>query len=80
MLYSLDSLNISHLAIKRTYWPLELQAKYDDIAKAEKEPKKPLRDWGSRRDAGGGRPTVPVMPGGEEMDMQKMLQMMGPGK
>ncbi len=80
MLYSLDNLNIAHLAIKRTYWPLELQAKYDDIAKAEKEPKKPLRDWGSRRDAGGGRPTVPVMPGGEEMDMQKMLQMMGPGK
>jgi hypothetical protein len=84
MLYSLDNLNIAHLAIKRTYWPLELQAKYDDIAKAEKEPKKPLREWGSKRDAGGGRPTGPTMPGGDDTDTQKMLQMMmggggGPG-
>jgi len=84
MLYSLDSLNIAHLAIKRTYWPLELQTKYDEIAKAEKEPKKPLREWGSKRDTGGGRPTGPTMPGGENMDMQKMMEIMmggprGPG-
>ncbi|MCX5635803.1 MAG: hypothetical protein NTW55_08200, partial [Planctomycetota bacterium] len=64
MLYSFDNLNIAHLAIKRTYWPLELQTKYDDIAKAEKEPKKPLREWGSKRDIGGGQPTGPTMPGG----------------
>ena len=87
MLYRLDKLNIAHLAIKRTYWPLELQAKYDDIAKAEKEPKKPLREWGSKRDAGGGRPTRPTgptMPGGDDTGTQKMYEMMmggggGPG-
>ena len=73
MLYSLDNLNIAHLPVKREYWPLELQTKYDDIAKAEKEPKKPLREWGSKRDISGGRPTGPTMP-----DMQKMFEMIMP--
>jgi hypothetical protein len=82
MLYSLDDLNIAHLPIKRTYWPLELQAKYDEIAKAEKEPKKPLREWGIKRDTGGGRPggLTPIMPGGDEMfKMFPMPPGMGPG-
>ncbi len=77
MLYSLDGQNIAHLPIKRAFWPVELQTKYDDIAKAEKGPKKPLLDWGSKRTTrGGGKPTGPAAPGGSDTDMQKMYEMM----
>jgi len=55
MLYSFDGTNIKHLPIKTSYWPVELQVKYNEIKKSEKEPKEPLRSWegesGRRRSA-----------------------------
>lgn len=48
MLYSFDGTNIAHKPVKARYWTSELQAKFNQIKKAEKEPKEPLRSWASR--------------------------------
>jgi hypothetical protein len=48
MLYSFDGTSIKHMAIKQRYWPEKLQTMYAEIRKAEKEPKQPLRAFGSR--------------------------------
>jgi len=48
MLYSFDGTNIEYMPIQTRYWTKELQAKFNELKKSEKEPKKPLRVWGSR--------------------------------
>jgi len=48
MLYSFDGTNIEHRPIKPRYWAEELQMKFNEIKKSEKEPKEPLRSWGGR--------------------------------
>jgi len=50
ILYSLDGTSIEHMAISRSYWGQELQAKFGEIQELEKKPRKPLRDWGTKRD------------------------------
>ncbi len=49
MLYCSDGTNIQRIAIKQRYWPEELQAKYAEIKKVEKEPKQPLQEWEATR-------------------------------
>jgi hypothetical protein len=50
MLYSFGGTSIEHMPIKLTYWPQELQNKFHEVERSEKEPRKPLRPWGSRRE------------------------------
>jgi len=63
MLYSFEGTDIRRMPIKSKYWAVELQIKFNEIKKAEKEPKEPLREWGSRP---GQRGRIPV-PGREEV-------------
>ena len=48
MLYSFDGSSVERIAIKQRYWPEKLQAMYTEIRKSEKEPKQPLRAFGSK--------------------------------
>ncbi len=48
MLYSFDGTSVERMAIKQRYWPEKLQARYTAIRKSEKEPKQPLRAFGSK--------------------------------
>ena len=45
MLYSFDGANIERVPVKTRYWAEELQAKFNEIRRSEKEPKEPLRLW-----------------------------------
>ena len=47
MLYSFDGTSVERMAIKQRYWPDKVQAMYTAIRKSEKEPKQPLRPFGS---------------------------------
>lgn len=62
MLYSFDGESIERLPIKTRYWSDDLQNKFNEIRRAEKEPKEPLRSWGS-----GFRPGRTTTPGMESM-------------
>ena len=57
-LYSFDGTNIEHMPTKPEYWAKELQVKFNEIKKSEKEPKEPLRAWASR--AGRVRQLIPA--------------------
>jgi len=48
MLYSFEGTDIKRMPIKSKYWAEEFQIKFNEIKRAEKEPKEALRDWGSR--------------------------------
>ena len=48
MLYSFDGTNIEHMPVKAVYWAKELQAAFGQIQKLQKQPKEPLRGWGSQ--------------------------------
>jgi hypothetical protein len=48
MLYSFDGTGMEHTPIKSRYWAEDLQIKFNEIKKAEKEPKERLKDWGTR--------------------------------
>jgi hypothetical protein len=48
MLYSFDGMNIEHMPVKSVYWAKELQATLGQIQKLQKQPKEPLRVWGSQ--------------------------------
>ncbi len=68
MLYSFDGTNIEHIPVKSRYWAEGLQIKFNEIKRAEKEPKEPLRSWGGRPDQRrlrppGMPPGMPGMPG-----------------
>lgn len=63
LLYSCDGKDIGRVPVKLRYWPEELQNKFNEIKKEEKDPKEPLRAWeskASQRGVGGGR----QLPGG----------------
>ena len=75
MLYSFDGTNIEHTPIKTRYWAKELQAKFREIEKFEREPKKPLRDWGGRPSQRRRGPK----PAGEEFGEKSMGRGMGRG-
>ena len=78
MLYSFDGINIEHTPVKVSYWAGDIQAKFNEIRKSEKESKEPLREWGgkaSRDRAIPGRQGMPgMMPGGMG-GMFEMMQM-----
>jgi uncharacterized membrane protein YgcG len=48
MLYSFDGTNIEHIPVKSKYWAEGLQIKFNEIKRAEREPKEPLRAWGGK--------------------------------
>ncbi len=62
MLYSFDGESIKRSPIKTRYWNDDLQNKFSEIRRAEKELKEPLKSWGSGP-ARPGRPTAPGMEG-----------------
>jgi len=45
MLYSFDGSSIEHMPIELGYWPTEMQTKFREIERSEKNPKKALRPW-----------------------------------
>ena len=48
ILYTCDGTSIKRMPTKQRYWAENLQIRYNDIRKAEREPKEPLREWGGR--------------------------------
>lgn len=48
MLYSLDGKTINRVPVKQNYWAEELKIKYEDVKRLEKQPREPLRSFGSR--------------------------------
>jgi hypothetical protein len=48
MLYSFDGAKIEHIPIKIKNWGDKFLAKFNEIRKAEKEPKHSLKDWGGK--------------------------------
>jgi hypothetical protein len=48
MLYSFDGADIDRMPIKSRYWSEESLSKFNDIKRSEKEPKEPLREWGTK--------------------------------
>lgn len=80
MLYSFDGADIYHIPIKSSYWPSDLQVKFNEIRKAENEPKKPLRAWGGKASRGPGfGPGMGVEGLPEGIDfMNLMFEGMGP--
>jgi len=63
MLYTFDGMNIERMPIRTKYWAKELKIRFNEIKNAEKEPREPFRDWGSR--IAGSAPVI-SMPGSEE--------------
>ncbi len=57
MLYTFDGTNIEHMPVRARYWAPELQAKFNDIKRSEKETREPLRSW-SGQWKGQGRATT----------------------
>lgn len=74
VLYSFDGSEIEYLPVKVRFWPRDLQLKYAEIKKLEKEPKEPLRAFGSRR-AEFRDGFQEDMPDAQQMD-EMMMQMM----
>ncbi len=58
MLYSFDGTTIERVPVKTRYWDEQLQAKFNEINKSEKEPKEPLRAWSGGPTRRGGRRTT----------------------
>lgn len=84
MLYSFDGTTIEQIPIKSKYWPDELTSKFNEIRKSEKEPKEPLREWGStqykyRRIPGIGTTEEPALTG-EEAFKKQMEQLKSGGR
>lgn len=68
MLYSFDGKNIEHLPTKTGYWTEALLSKYNEIKRAEKEPKEPLRGREGRTGQPQRTPMQderPAVPGGD---------------
>jgi hypothetical protein len=63
MLYSFDGTDIERMPIRLRYWTDELLTEYNEIKKIEKEPKEPLRDWGSGPSERRRQPQRPATPG-----------------
>jgi len=47
MLYSFDGTDIEHMPIRMSYWAKDLQKWYGEIRLLEKEPREPLKAWGT---------------------------------
>jgi hypothetical protein len=52
MLYSFDGINIEHMPIGTTYWSKDMQNVFNNIARLEREPHEPFKDFGSGRRRG----------------------------
>lgn len=61
MLYSFDGINIEHMSVGTTYWSKDMQTVFNNIAKLEREPQEPFKDFGSGRRRG-------VRPGQSDYD------------
>ncbi|MCX5637166.1 MAG: hypothetical protein NTX52_05670, partial [Planctomycetota bacterium] len=48
MLYSFDGTSIEHMPIDTKYWAAELRTVFGEIQNLQKEPREPLRPWGTR--------------------------------
>ncbi|MCK4751798.1 MAG: hypothetical protein KAS75_00015 [Planctomycetes bacterium] len=48
MLYSFDGMNIERMPIKTRYWSEDMQFRFGEVRKAEKEPIEPLQVWSDR--------------------------------
>jgi len=55
MLYSFDGINIEHMPVGTTYWSKDMQTVFNYIAKLEREPQEPFKNFGTGR-RGGARP------------------------
>ena len=52
MLYSFDGINIDHMPVGTAYWSKDMQTVFNYIAKLEREPQEPFKDFGSGRRRG----------------------------
>jgi hypothetical protein len=48
MLYSFDGTNIEHMPVDVKYWATDLRTVYGEIQNLQKEPREPLRAWGTQ--------------------------------
>lgn len=83
MLYSFDGINIEHMPVGTTYWSKDMQTVFNAIAKLEREPQEPFKDFsaGRRRGARPGQSEYDDMGGYEDMyDMEMMMEGGGRGR
>jgi len=78
MLYSYDGMQIGRRPVKVRYWAEDLQAKYAEIQKAQKEEKQPLRAWGGKATGTRRLGTTPAGEAGQYEMMQQLMEIMGP--
>ena len=82
MLFSFDGINIEHMPVGTTYWSKDMQTVFNYIAKLEREPQEPFKDFGSgrRRGARPGQGDYDDMGLYDEMIYeQQMMEEMGGG-
>jgi hypothetical protein len=60
MLYSFDGTNIEHAPVDMKYWSAELRTVYGEIQNLQKEPREPLRTWGTQGAGFGGIAPTPL--------------------
>ncbi len=83
MLYSFDGINIEHMPVGTAYWSKNMQSVFNYIAKLEREPQEPFKDFGSggRRRGRPGQGEYDDMGGYDEMyDMEMMMEGMDGGR
>jgi hypothetical protein len=78
MLYSFDGTNIEHMPVGTTYWSKDMQTVFNTIARLEREPQEPFKDFGSgrRRGARPGQGVYDDLGGYDDMygDMEMMME------
>jgi len=80
MLYSFDGINIEHMPVGTTYWSKDMQTVFNYIAKLEREPQEPFKDFNaSRRMSRPGQGAYEGMEMYDEMMYEQEMMMDGPG-
>jgi hypothetical protein len=82
MLYSFDGINIEHMPVGTTYWSKDTQTMFNYIAKLEREPQEPFKDFGSSsRRTRPGQGMYEDMGGYDDLlNEQMMMEEMGGGR
>jgi len=52
MLYSFDAVNVERMPVRMRYWSADIQLKFNEIRRLQKEPKQPLRGVGVQAEYG----------------------------
>jgi hypothetical protein len=82
MLYSFDGINIEHMPVGTTFWSKDTQTMFNYIAKLEREPVEPFKEFGaSSRRTRPGQGAYEDMGGYDDLlNEQMMMEEMGGGR